>query len=159
MPTTATDTPGFDCTVQIHSAQDALPALMTDLRTAKSIQAWIYLLDPHFFEELFKEHLPKTTFFAVADHRQKHSLANLAAQFPNFRPRTWAWNRTQHDKTILLPELSVTWLLTHNLTRGSWTMSSNRAARVQSKGLSNRLSKDFLTDYARARAVLPKLKS
>lgn len=151
-----TDVPGFVANVKIHSAKDALPALHADLARARTIDAWIYLLDPHFFEELFREHLPRATFFAVADHRQKHSLALLAHDFPNFRPRTWAWNRTQHDKTILLPDLQVTWLLTHNLTRGSWTMSSNRAARVESAGLTHRLASDFLRDYARARAVLPK---
>lgn len=144
----------YPCNVRLLSAQDALPQLRADLAAATKIYAWLYLVDETFFTNLFSDPLRDHDFFCVADHRQKPTLQTLVALFPNFYPRTWSWNRTQHDKTLILPNLEVIWLSTHNMTRGSWTLSTNRAARIESKEATKKLSETFLADYQRSRAVL-----
>lgn len=146
----------FPCSVRLLGAQDALPQLRADLADATVLMAWLYLIDDSFFTNVFSEPLRRCDFFAVSDHRQKRTLETLTKIFPNFYPRTWAWNRTQHDKTLIIPNLDVVWLSTHNMTRGSWTLSTNRAARIKSPDATRKLKDVFLADYQRSKAVLPK---
>jgi phosphatidylserine/phosphatidylglycerophosphate/cardiolipin synthase-like enzyme len=60
-----------------------------------------------------------------------------------------------HDKTIIFPQTGIVYLTTNNLTQGSWSMSLNRTARIESNELASRLADDFQLYWKMARPLLP----
>lgn len=146
----------------IHAAQvellpfhRALPKLRNELAEEGLVLVWAYLIDPLFFADLFANHLKTSKLLMLADSRQTPMLRALMESYYNLRAATWTTNRTMHDKTIVFPNLGITYLTTSNLTRGAWTMSLNSTVRVTSAGLTTQLADDFAAQWKEAR-VLPK---
>lgn len=141
--------------VQLLAGPRALTVLKTDLADLGDVYCWTFLIHDDFFAECMVPHLQHSHLYAICDHRQTTKARLLLSQHKRLRLRAWASNRTMHDKTILFPQASVTYLTTANFTRGSWSMAYNRVARIQSRRLTGRLADDFLLMFQRAKPLLP----
>ena len=141
--------------VKLFSYRATADLLATDLRERATVYAWIYLLKRPFTDTLLRDHLEHSDVFAIIDHRQKQPAAELAATFKTFHAWTWSTNRTQHAKTLVIPALNVTWLMSHNLTHGAWHMSVNHAARIHSASFAHNLLNRWTIDRLNAKAVHP----
>lgn len=93
------------------------------------------MIDPAFLFDLFRPFHPAGQLRLIVDNTQRFNAARVTADWPGFHAYTWSINRTMHDKTLLFPQLDVTWIGTMNLTRGSYTMSRNRALRIHNREL------------------------
>lgn len=153
--TTETYQFGADSSVSIIRGSEGEALLTADLHEVSHAHVWAYLIDPDFFCKLFQRQLSVGYLRVITDSRQIPVCRRLAAEQPRAHFRHWSTNRTLHDKTILLPQISVTWLSTYNLTTGSWTMSYNRAARMTSPQITSRLAHEFEADWEVSRPVLP----
>ena len=130
---------GRNANVHMLEGLDAYGALLQDIRGETPIHAWVYLLEPEFFKTLFHAHLATKKLNLIVDNRQQPIVRDLLAIYPNLSAASHSTNRTMHDKTILFPALGVSWIGSYNVTRGSWSMSQNRAARVKSFSLCDEL--------------------
>lgn len=146
---------GKDASVAIIRGAEGLPLLKTDLNECSHAHLWAYLIDPPFFEALFRHQLDIGFIRVITDSRQIPAARRLAADNPRAHFRHWSTNRTLHDKTILLGQINVAWISSYNLTTGSWTMSYNRAARMQSPAIVAKLNFEFDKDWESARPILP----
>jgi len=154
---TAADTRRYRYTamIEILANPDALLQLTADLKLETRLRCWTYLLDEPFARRLFAQDNHSYDIKIIADHRQRATLAALARWVPHFSARTWSTNRSMHDKTFLLLDTGLTYIGTHNLTRGSYTMSSNRVVRIASYPATQRLNAEWIHDWQHARPVPP----
>lgn len=152
-PFTTLDQPN---SISILHGQEALETFEKDLAAPIDILAWAYLIDPPWFTSCLKTPLTFGHVQLIVDHRQRRTVAQLCRQHKNLHARSWSWNRTLHDKTLMIPSKGIIWLGTHNWTRGSWTLSTNRAARLVSRQATDSLLKLWMEDYKKSRPILPK---
>lgn len=142
--------------VQLLEFGSALAQLRADLRRPGPCLAYTYLLDPLWFADLFSEHLSTSLLMVLADARQRPELRRLLAAHPKLQAATWSTNRTMHDKTLIFPQTNITYLTTANITRGSWTLSMNAVARIESPAFTRALEHQFNQHWHVAR-VLPRI--
>lgn len=145
-----------DTLIQLLTSRDALDTLEHDLKQPTPVLAWAYLIEPEWFREMFATPLRQSNVQLLVDHRQRRTVQKLLHEEPNLHARSWSWNRTLHDKTLMLPQRNTIWLCTHNWTKGSWTLSTNRAARIVSRSTTTDLLKVWMSDYAQSRPIIPK---
>jgi hypothetical protein len=117
------------------------------------VRGWIYLITEETLAELIDNAQPSTYWQFVIDHRMRKIGRALMARHPNLLLGSWSANRTMHDKTILIQSTNTTWMLTHNMTRGSFSLSTNRAVKITSQGLTERLMESWCHDWKRAKAL------
>lgn len=139
--------------IQLLGAHHALELLTEDLANVSHVYAWTYLIEPEFARQLLAEHLKHSQFSTIVDHRQRGVAQKLQQEFPNFNARSWSYNRTMHEKTFIFDRACVVWLGSHNMTKGSYTLSSNRAARIHSVSLAMNLRSTWLDQWETARRV------
>lgn len=142
--------------IEILHGKKALEQITSDLDMTEPVLAWCYLIDPEWFTQLLATPLQHAQVQIIVDHRQRKTISTLLAVQPNLHARSWSWNRTLHDKTLIIPNRALIWLGTHNWTKGSWTLSTNRAARIVSRTATNQLLKIWMADYAQSRPILPR---
>jgi hypothetical protein len=140
-------------TLQVLKAPDALSTLESDLRERGPVHAWVYLVDPNFFRQLFLEHLTHSEIFFLIDNRQARFAKELVKDFKNLHCWTWSYNRTLHVKTFLFPALGLTWIASHNLTLGSYNMSYNHAVRIHSPTITADLLRDWHQNQQHSKIV------
>lgn len=139
--------------VEVYGLTDALDQLKKDIAQATNIYTWTFLLEEKFFGELFSDFLTDKRLYCIVDHRMRALSSKLNRDFPHFVARSWSYNRTMHEKTFLFAPQNVAWCGSHNLTRGSYTMASNRSARIISPQLFGALHTAWYMDWERARPV------
>jgi hypothetical protein len=139
--------------VEIYGLTDALQKLRQDIYAATNIYTWTFLIDPTFFIDLFDTFLESKRLYSIVDHRMRGLCSDLNRTYPNFVARSWSYNRTMHEKTFLFSPQNVAWMGSHNLTRGSYTMASNRSARIVSSQLFGALHTAWYMDWERARPI------
>jgi len=144
--------------VELLGAPTALERLKADVRQSYTIHCWTYLLERTFFDEVFSDFLKRGRLYMITDHRMRYVAAGLQDTHERFTARSWSYNRTMHEKTFVFPDLNAVTLGSHNLTRGSYTLSNNRTARVQSTQLTKALCDAWHADWTRAKPM-PRLKS
>lgn len=142
--------------VRILTNQTALAVLDSDLRDFDSLFAWLFLVDEKFFTDHFAPHLDHSPMYVIVDDHQKGTARTLLRRHRRLAAWSWSANATMHDKTLLFPNKGVTWLTTCNLTRGSWTRSFNRAARIESHALTSKLLEQFNKMTSTAKRLTPK---
>jgi hypothetical protein len=139
--------------VQVYGLTNALQHIRADIADATNIFTWTFLLEETFFENLFGKFLERGNLYSIVDHRMRGAVTRLQERFPRFAARSWSYNRTMHEKTFLFSPAGVTWMGSHNLTQGSFTMASNRSARIDSTQLFDALYTAWFMDWDRARPV------
>lgn len=126
---------------------EVLSTIDHDLRGAAAVDAWIYSTEPLFFSTVFGPALTSCPIRVICDWKHRSPWIDLQRKYPLLSPRTWSTNRTMHDKTILLHGHHVTYLITANMHRGSFTLSRNRYARVITADFHQRLTEQFELDW------------
>lgn len=144
--------------VDLLPLEHALPTLRADLEQRSVLLVYAYLIDPVWFDELFGPHLEHSLILLLADGRQRSMLRQLCTRHPRLRAATWSTNRTMHDKTLIFPQLDLSYLTTANVTRGSWTLAMNNVARIQSAAFTRALDQQFQEYWNHAHQV-PKFKN
>lgn len=139
--------------IQLLSLEHALQQLRQDLELRGTVYTWTYLIDYDFAADLLGRHLQHSKLYAIIDHRMRGTAAKLQRSYPTFSARSWSYNRTMHEKTFILPETATTWLGSHNMTRGSYTLSMNRSARITSLSLCKTLEQIWWDQWQTARAL------
>jgi phosphatidylserine/phosphatidylglycerophosphate/cardiolipin synthase-like enzyme len=141
--------------VHILDGEEALITLRSDINDSGPLYAYTYLIDVGFWHELMSPHTEHSEIYVLTDHRQL-TLARALVQ-ENRRTHFWTWatNRMLHEKTFIFPFHGVVWIGSQNLTRGSWTLSKNRAVRIHSHPLATQLLNEWLFIRTMARPVLP----
>jgi hypothetical protein len=134
----------------VYGLTDALQNLRADIADATNIYTWTFLLEENFFDNLFAKFLENKRLYCIVDHRMRGVATRLQQKHPHFAARSWSYNRTMHEKTFLFSPTSVAWMGSHNLTQGSFTMASNRSARIDSPQLFGALSTAWYMDWERA---------
>lgn len=124
-----------------------------DLDSATAVDAWVYSVDPYFFKTMFDPILGKLTFRVIADYRHSDPWRDLQRDHPKLTVKTWASNRTMHDKTVVIHGPRLVYLMTQNLHRGSFLLSLNRCARVQTAPFYASLMTRFEDDFHRCRTL------
>lgn len=147
----------FGANANVHMLQglDAYGQLLQDIRGITPVYGWAYLIETEFFKTLFDQHLKTKSTFLIIDNRQQPIVRNLLSIYPKLSAASHSTNRTMHDKTLLFPALGVTWIGTYNLTRGSWSMSQNRAARIKSHALALELLSEWDTQWRHCKILRP----
>jgi len=141
--------------VRIIDGEDALITLRSDIKDAGPLYCYTYLIDVVFWHELMTPHTDHSEIYVLTDHRQRPLANQLVIENKRTHFWTWATNRMLHEKTFILPSGGVVWIGSQNLTRGSWTLSKNRAVRIHSHSLATQLLNEWLFIRAMARPVLP----
>ena len=133
----------------------ALPTLRSDLEQRSPTLLLCFLSDPMWFTDLFADHLNHSNLDVLCDHRQRTHLKPLLSTYKRLHVSSWSANRTMHDKRIIFPELGIIYLTTNNITQGSWSLSINSTARIQSAKLAHKLADDFQAMWLHAKPLLP----
>lgn len=136
--------------------QEFFGTLDFDLDSATAIDAWVYSVDPHFFRTMFEPVLGKISVRIIADYRHADPWRDLLNHYDRLTVRTWASNRTMHDKTLLIHGPRLVYLMTQNLHRGSFLLSLNRCARVQTTPFYQTLLVRYEDDFRRSRTLAPR---
>jgi phosphatidylserine/phosphatidylglycerophosphate/cardiolipin synthase-like enzyme len=144
--------------IQLLGLADAQNQLKSDIQNSHVIYVWAYLIEANFFSTLFAAHLSHARVYMIVDHRQRYVCAGLQDTFERFTARSWSYNRTMHEKSFIFPELNTVWTGSHNLTRGSFTLSNNRSARIESDQLTKALADAWHRDWTLAKTI-PRLKT
>lgn len=144
--------------VRLLGLTEAHDQLCSDIANSCVIYAWAYLIEADFFTKLFKDHLAHARVYMIVDHRQRYVCAGLQDTHERFTARSWSYNRTMHEKSFIFPELQTVWTGSHNLTRGSFTLSNNRSARIESPQLTHALADAWHRDWTLAKTI-PRLKT
>lgn len=142
--------------VQLLSFATAVENLRSDLARPEPCLAYTYLVEPLWFADLFGAHLSHSMLMLIADNRQRPQLRTLLSRHKKLQAATWSTNRTMHDKTLIFPVTGITYLTTANITRGSWTLSLNTVARIQSPAFTHALETQF-HEHWRVCRILPRL--
>jgi phosphatidylserine/phosphatidylglycerophosphate/cardiolipin synthase-like enzyme len=153
--TTSDPTKRFSAAIQMLPLGEALHALRRDLDAPGAVQVYCFLATTEWIMDLLHQHLQHSTAAILCDSRQRITLRPLLSNYRHLHVATWASNRTMHDKTIIFPQTGIVYLTTNNLTQGSWSMSLNRTARIESNELASRLADDFQLYWKMARPLLP----
>lgn len=146
---------GANANVHMLEGLDAYGQLLQDIRGTTPIHAWVYLLEPQFFRTLFHTHLQTKQLHLIVDNRQQPIVRELLELYPKLNAASHSTNRTMHDKTMLFPALGVSWIGSYNLTRGSWSLSQNRAARIKSHALCLELLDAWCQMFENCKPVRP----
>lgn len=133
----------------------ALAQLRVDILEAQELYLQTYLIEPHFFAELFSDFLRRHTIMLLTDNRQRAAASALTATYPKLKARSWSANRTMHTKMILCWPTETSWVGSHNLTRGSWTLSENISIRVAHQPFFQDLKKNFTTTWHVSKPITP----
>lgn len=136
--------------------QELFGTLDYDLDYATAVDAWVYSVDPYFFKTMFDPILGKIPFRIIADHKHSDPWRTLMKDHPKLSVKTWASNRTMHDKTIVIHGARLVYLMTQNLHRGSFLLSLNRCARVNTPDFYQTLMIRFESDLIRCRTLPPR---
>jgi phosphatidylserine/phosphatidylglycerophosphate/cardiolipin synthase-like enzyme len=144
--------------IQLLGLAQALDQLTSDIHNSHVVYVWAYLIEATFFSTLFADHLSHARVYMITDHRQRYVCAGLQDTFERFTARSWSYNRTMHEKTFIFPELKTVWTGSHNLTRGSFTLSNNRSARIESAQLTTALADSWHRDWTLSKTI-PRLKT
>lgn len=142
-------------TIRILDGEHALSMLRADLKEAGPVYCWTYLIDTGFWHELMFPHTDHSEIYVLTDHRQRPTAKALVSENRRTHFWTWATNRMLHEKTFLFPFLGVVWIGSQNLTRGSWTLSKNRAVRIHSHALQTEMLNEWLYTRQLSKPVLP----
>lgn len=127
-----------------------------DMDKATALDCWVYSVDPYFFKTMFDPILGKLPFRVIADYRHSDPWRDLMRDHKLLSVRTWASNRTMHDKTLVIHGAQLVYLMTQNLYRGSFMLSLNRCARVHTSSFYHSLIVRFEDDYRRCRTLPPR---
>jgi hypothetical protein len=136
--------------------QELFGTLDFDLDSATALDAWVYSVDAPFFTTMFGPVLGKIPIRVIADYRHSAPWRDLMNNYKNLRVSTWASNRTMHDKTIVIHGPRLVYLMTQNLHRGSFMLSLNRCARVQTTPFYQSLMVRFEDDFSKCRTLPPR---
>jgi phosphatidylserine/phosphatidylglycerophosphate/cardiolipin synthase-like enzyme len=139
--------------VQILTGPDALDAMRRDIAESGDVFAWMYLIEEGWAREMLARQPHDTPMQIIVDQRSAAIAARIQSEDKRFEAWAWARNRTMHDKTYIFPLPGITYIGTHNMTRGSYTLSRNRSARIESHALSKAMLKQWHEDRARARKI------
>ena len=134
---------------------DALKAIKWDIAHSSLAYAQTYLLEEKFFDELFHVYLLNFDLHILTDHRQKPIAKQLLARYNHLHIRTWSTNRTMHTKTLLFWPSQSLYCGSHNLTRGSFSMSANTTIRIETPAIFSQYLTLFKAMYDRSRPVTP----
>lgn len=129
--------------IELLRRDAALKLLFRDLCESERSFIYGYLIDEDWATAFLAEPLARNYMKILGDHKQREVLRNLSGRFKRLECATWASNRTMHNKTIILPPIGVTYLTTANLTKGSWTLSVNVAARIASQNFTANAYAEF----------------
>src|SRR5262245_4352949 len=141
--------------VRMLHGQEAFAALRADVNTNGPIYCYTYLIETNFWHAIFDEHCTHSPLYCITDHRQRPLVQQLVNENRNTHAWTWATNRSLHEKTFLFPLLGVVWIGSQNMTRGSWTMSRNRAVRIHHHSFLGTMLAEWTETRNNSRAVLP----
>jgi phosphatidylserine/phosphatidylglycerophosphate/cardiolipin synthase-like enzyme len=139
--------------LKVLSNPECLEHLKADIKDATQADMQTYLLEPSFFAELFTDFLKRAIVNVVTDARQRPTAALLLATHNNLRIRTWSGNRTMHTKMILLHPMAITYIGSHNLTRGSFSMSENATLRTDDPDIYNLTLNRFIERWKNSKPV------
>lgn len=140
--------------IQILEADHALATLRHDFTANNHALIYLYIYNEQFLLDLLQPERRGLAYYILADHRQRPLLQKVKERHPILNIRTWATNRTMHSKTIVFPAAGATYLTTANLTKGSWTLSTNQCVRIQSRTLARALHDYFEQDWASAHSLI-----
>lgn len=141
--------------VRILDGKDAIGMLRADLAERGPAYAWAYLITSRFCDEYIAPHLEHSQLYLITDHRQRPIASELVNSNRHIHAWTWSHNRTLHEKTFIFPHLSAVWIGSQNMTRGSWILSQNRAVRIHSRELVEKMLREWHETRSNCRAVLP----
>lgn len=146
----------LDQPILLINSQELLPTIDYDLQKTRTLDCWVYSTDAQFFRIVFGPALLNCQIRVVADYHHRTDWRDLALEFPRLSVRTWATNRTMHDKTFILHGADTAYLITANMNRGSFLLSLNRAARVRNLEFIQRLSERFEAEWGRCTPLAPR---
>jgi phosphatidylserine/phosphatidylglycerophosphate/cardiolipin synthase-like enzyme len=141
--------------VEVLGGSVARHRLSEDLSISRSLTILAFTIELSWFLETFYDALSRDQTLIVADHRSYPPLKKLVRSFPSLLAGTWPANRYHHTKAILFPDVHVSWIGSHNLTRSSWWLGHNLSARFHSAPLSSRLHAHALETFKLSTKVLP----
>lgn len=141
--------------LKIARGKAALDELKSLMGVSATILVWLYILHMDFAEQVFAEHLKHASICMITDYKNRRRSADVAGRWPRFHARSWASNRTMHDKTFVNPTQSRTLITTNNGTLGSWSLSKNRCISIYSDELALNLADEFWTTWNSCRPILP----
>lgn len=141
--------------IELIPARDVLPRMQQDFPQEEHLKLWCYTVEPKFFEQTFLRNRDNKRTSVLLDHRQRDRLTSLMTKHNGLFIRTWQRNRTQHDKTIILPTLKVIWFTTSNLHRGSFLLANNRAIRVTRASVIRTVERTFEEHWTISTPVEP----
>jgi hypothetical protein len=141
--------------VQILHGQEALKTMEQDMAKDGDMYGWQYLLMLPFAQSFLAEKLTRNKINLILDHKMRNVAAEMQRWNANFRAWTWSYNRTMHDKTLIIPAEGLTYVATYNLTKGSWYLSSNRLTRIRN----DQMSRILMGDWEKDRSVATKVQT
>lgn len=140
---------------QLLDNPNCLAALKYDIAHSSLMYVQTYLLEKVFFAELFAEYLKRFPIQLLTDHRQAPLARELLTEHDNLTIKTWSRNRTMHTKMLLLWPQQTVYVGSHNLTRGSFSMSDNNTIRVADAAFFTDSLAKFHALYKHGRPVAP----
>jgi hypothetical protein len=123
---------GIPLRVELLRNPGALTRLSEDLAHTSEVYVLAFHLDPTFFMQLFASALERGRILVIANHSQTSKLRAIMRECPNLIAYSWSKNRLFHSKVVCLPQLGVTHIGSHNLTRYSYTIAQNFTVRLES---------------------------
>lgn len=137
--------------IELLEPSEVYKMLCHDATDVTDIYAWWYLFSEETLDNLLDTAGKKTNWHAIIDYKMTERAARAQARHPNLRTAAWSSNRTMHDKTMILPNRRVAYLMTHNMTHGSFWLSQNRCLRIQSYNLVSHLKAQWQEEFKRCK--------
>lgn len=131
-------------------------ALTHDLAQANTAIILAYKIQRAFFCDLFAPLADHGNITLLCDHRMAPIAQDLMRAFPGLSAFTWARNRLMHSKIILLPELEVAYVGSHNLTRYAHTCAINHTVRIAHRSLVEHLHWKILRLLRASKPLAPR---
>lgn len=143
-------------TFKLHRGAAAAAALEEFVAPTGTIIAWLYTIDLQFITRYIGPHLKHSQLYLITDYRTRARAAEIASKYPTMHSRSWATNRTMHDKTLVHTATKQVLITTANGTVGAWTLSRNRTFTLTSDQLTSTLIEEFWENWKTTRTIIPR---